>query len=61
MFTRAFRFMRVANSETTLINMDPGQASSTDVMNVEEAKDTYALATEDKFAFAGGMPKYYTF
>ena len=67
MFTRGFRLSGVAQSGTTLINMDPGTVNTKMLlagwgacgMDVNDAKDTFNLATLDKFQNPDGMPKYY--
>ena len=67
MFTRAFRLLSMAPEETTLINMDPGTVNTKMLLagwgecgiDVEQATDTFRLATRPIFANPDGMPKYY--
>ena len=70
MFTRAFRHLNLTGSGstgTTLINMDPGTVNTKMLLagwgkcgiDVDEATDTFRLATEDQFANPSDVPKYY--
>ena len=55
MFTRAFHHLNIASKDTTLINMDPGTVNTKMLIasfgacgiDVEDATDTFRLATED--------------
>ena len=55
MYTRAFRELAIATEDTTLINIDPGVVNTKMLiagwgkigMDVENATDTFRLATED--------------
>ena len=67
MLTRGFRLSGLAKSGTTLINMDPGTVNTKMLLagwgacgiEVDQAKDTFKLATEDRFNDPDGIPKYY--
>ena len=68
MLTRAIRLHGVVKQGTTLINMDPGTVNTKMLLagwgscgiKVEQATDTFKLATEDRFSDPIGLPKYYT-
>ena len=71
MFTKAFRILNITSNEKvsgpTLINMDPGTVNTKMLLasygpcgiQVEDALDTFKLATDEKFINPTGIPKYY--
>jgi hypothetical protein len=69
MMSRGFNHCGVLPQQTTLINMDPGTVNTKMLLNgwgpcgidVEDATDTYFLATDNKYTNEGGLPKYYVY
>ena len=73
MMSRGFRYSGLLKDDMTLINMDPGTVNTKMLLagwgacgiDVDQATDTYCLATEDRFVNqkiegqSDGVPKYY--
>ena len=67
LFTRGFKYANLIDENTTIINNCPGYIKTNLVpggmhmaQGIETANHTYQLATDDKYANPGGLPKYYS-